>query len=164
MLDRTTTILAFMALVAVCALGWVAVDQFMTGEQQPAPNSSASARRNGEVRTQFSMCGRDRYTCVVDGDTIWFRGQNLRLPSYDTPEPYDGICGGAAEIALGRRASARLLQLLNANTFTVETAGSDNTGSRTLATIRIHGQNVGDILIAERLARRWPDGDEWWCN
>ena len=37
MLDRATTILAVMA---VCALGWVAVDQFETGEQQPAPASS----------------------------------------------------------------------------------------------------------------------------
>ena len=41
--------------------------------------------------------------------------------------------------------------------------GVDGTGSRTLATIRIAGHDVGDILIAEGLARRWPDGDEFWC-
>lgn len=134
MLDRTTSILAFLALVAVCALGWVPVDQFMTGERKPAPNSSASARPNDEVRTQFSMCRRDRYNCVVDGDTVWFRGQNLRLQSYDTPQPYDDICGGTAEVAPGKRASARLLQLLNGNPFTVQTGGTDNTGSRALAT------------------------------
>ena len=23
---------------------------------------------------------------------------------------------------------------------------------------------IGDILIDEGLARRWPDGNEWWCN
>lgn len=40
---------------------------------------------------------------------------------------------------------------------------SDGTGKRTLATIRIGGPDVGDILIEERLARRWPDGKEWWC-
>ena len=39
----------------------------------------------------------------------------------------------------------------------------DGTGSRTLATIRISGRDVGDILIEERLARRWPDGYEFWC-
>jgi micrococcal nuclease len=110
------------------------------------------------------MCGSGRYTCVVDGDTIWFEGQNLRLQSYDTPEPHTAICGGSAEVALAKQASARLLDLLNTNAFTVETFGIDGTGKRTLATIRISGQDVGDILIGERLARRWPDGEEWWCD
>ena len=110
------------------------------------------------------MCGRNRYTCVVDGDTIWLEGQNLRLQSYDTPEPYDDICGGEKEVALAKKASARLLELLNASPFTVETFGVDGTGSRTLATIRIAGRDVGDILIEEWLARRWPNGEEWWCN
>lgn len=53
--------------------------------------------------------------------------------------------------------------MLNSNAFTVETFGLDNTGERTLATIRIKGRDVGDILIEEQLARRWPDGDEFWC-
>lgn len=99
----------------------------------------------------------------MDGDTIWYQGTNLRLQSYDTPEPYDGICGGQAEVTLAKRASARLLQLLNSNAFTVDTFGLDNTGERTLATIRIDGQDVGNILIEEGLARRWPDGEEFWC-
>ena len=108
------------------------------------------------------MCGSNRYTCVVDGDTIWLEGQNLRLESYDTPEPHNDICGGRAEVALAHQASARLLQLLNGNAFTVETHGTDRY-DRTLATIRIGGTDVGDILIAEGLARSWPNGDEFWC-
>jgi endonuclease YncB( thermonuclease family) len=115
-----------------------------------------------EWRVQFQMCGRDRHTCVVDGDTIWLQGVNLRLESYDTPEPYNDICGGQAEVALARQASARLLQLLNGNPFTVEAGGEDRYG-RVLATIRIGGTDVGDILISEGLARRWPNGDEFWC-
>lgn len=110
------------------------------------------------------MCGSFRYTCIVDGDTIWLDGENLRMEGYDTPEPYTAISGGAAEVALAKRASARLRQLLNENAFTVVTGGLDNTGERTLATIRINGCDVGDILIAEGLARRWPDGQEWWCT
>lgn len=102
-------------------------------------------------------------TCIVDGDTLWLKGQNLRLKDFDTPEPQTAICGGAAEVALAHQASARLRQLLNSNTWTLETFGMDRNG-RTLATIRIHGVDVGDILISERLARRWPDGDEWWCR
>lgn len=97
-----------------------------------------------------------------DGDTIWFQGLNLRLESFDTPEPNTDICGGAAEVALARRVSARLLDLLNSNPFTVQTGGTDRYG-RVLATIRIAGRDVGHILIDEGLARRWPDGREWWC-
>ncbi|MBN9335752.1 thermonuclease family protein [Devosia sp.] len=115
-----------------------------------------------EWNLRISMCGRDRITCVVDGDTIWLQGVNLRLESYDTPEPYNDICGGQAEITLAKRASARLLQLLNGNTFTVETGGKDRY-DRVLAKIRIGGTDVGDILIAEGLARRWPNGEEFWC-
>jgi micrococcal nuclease len=102
-------------------------------------------------------------TCVVDGDTVWLKGHNLRLKDFDTPEPETQICGGAAEVALAHKASARLLELLNSNRWTVETFGMDNTGKRILATISINGRDVGDFLIEERLARKWPDGHEFWC-
>jgi endonuclease YncB( thermonuclease family) len=52
---------------------------------------------------------------------------------------------------------------LNQITFTIERDGKDKYG-RTLAVIRISGRNVGDILIAEGLARSWPDGQEFWCE
>src|SRR5690606_24470220 len=117
-----------------------------------------------QVSGQFSKCGSGtRYTCVVDGDTIWLEGENLRLEGFDTPEPYNDICGGQREVDLAHRASDRLVELLNNNTFTVQTSGADRYG-RTLATIRIDGVDVGDTLIAEGLARRWPDGEEWWCE
>ena len=102
-------------------------------------------------------------TCIVDGDTIWLHGENLRLEGYDTPEPMTDICGGAEEVALAHRASARLQELLNANTWTVERNGRDRY-ARTLATIRIGGRDVGEWLVEERLARWWPDGEEWWCS
>ena len=47
--------------------------------------------------------------------------------------------------------------------WTIERFGLDRNGRR-LATIRIGDTDVGDILIAEHLARSWPDGDEWWCR
>ncbi|MEO9228759.1 MAG: thermonuclease family protein [Devosia sp.] len=103
-------------------------------------------------------------TCIVDGDTLWIRGIDYRMQGYDTPETQTNICGGAAEVALGHRASARFLQLLNGNVWTIETFGTDSTGRRTLATIRIGAQDIGDILISEHLARRWPDGAEFWCS
>jgi micrococcal nuclease len=117
---------------------------------------------------QLEMCDNRPNTvdksCVVDGDTIWLDGENIRLKDFDTPEPQTQICGGAGEVALAHRASARLQDLLNSNEWTIERFGLDGTRSRrTLATIRINGRDVGDILIAEGLARRWPNGREFWC-
>jgi endonuclease YncB( thermonuclease family) len=153
--DRLTSALAVVAVVSVCTLGWVAADTLLSSGTQVAVAS--------EMRAQFQMCGSgQRHTCVVDGDTIWLDGTNLRLQAYDTPEPYNDICGGAQEVALAKRASARLLELLNSNSFTVQTYGTDRY-DRTLATIRIGGSDIGDILIYEGLARRWPDGPEFWC-
>lgn len=150
--------------VALAFFGFAAVSAIFGGH---APSTTATAQvaavsTAGEQRVAFTMCGRHRVTCVVDGDTIWLNGVNLRLESYDTPEPYNQICGGAAEVALAHKASARLLQLLNGNGFTVDYGSQDRYG-RTLATLRIGGRDVGDILIEEGLARSWPDGDEFWC-
>lgn len=117
---------------------------------------------------QLEMCNNrpntpDK-TCLVDGDTLWLNGENIRLKDFDTPEPQTALWGGGQEKALASMASARMLELLNSNNWTIEYFGYDSTSSkRRLATIRIGGQDVGDILINERLARRWPDGDEWWC-
>lgn len=116
----------------------------------------------------LGMCGNrpntSDKTCLVDGDTLWLFGENIRLKDFDTPEPQTQICGGRAEIELAHKASARLLDLLNGHQWTLERFGFDGTSSRRrLATIRIDGQDVGDILIAEGLARRWPDGPEFWC-
>lgn len=118
---------------------------------------------------RLDMCNGRRNTadktCIVDGDTLWLQGENIRLKDFDTPEPQSQICGGDTEVRLAHQASARLLDLLNSNDWTIEYFGYDSTSSkRRLATLRINGQDVGDILIAERLARRWPDGDEWWCR
>jgi len=105
-------------------------------------------------------------TCLVDGDTLWLDGEKIRLKDFDTPEPTTAICGGEAEKALASQASARLLDLLNENDWTIERQGKERNGKgkRTLATIRIDGRDVGDILVSEGLARRWPDGEEFWCD
>ncbi|WIJ26571.1 thermonuclease family protein [Devosia sp. RR2S18] len=101
----------------------------------------------------------------MDGDTLWLNGENIRLKDFDTPEPQSSICGGGHEKALASMASARMLELLNSNDWTIEYFGYDSTSRRRrLATIRIAGEDVGDILIREHLARSWPDGEEWWCH
>ncbi|MBL4873393.1 MAG: thermonuclease family protein [Rhodobacteraceae bacterium] len=112
----------------------------------------------------IEICGQGkRYTCVVDGDTIWLKGEKIRLMGFDTPETTTAICGGDREKQLGYKATERLQELLTNHKFTVHRDGKDRYG-RTLAIIRIDEVNVGDILVDEGLARYWPDGDEFWCN
>lgn len=112
----------------------------------------------------ISKCGSGkRITCVVDGDTIWLDGEKIRLQGYETPETATNICGGQSDIRLGNAATSRLIEILNTANLTIQRTGKDRYG-RTLAIIRADGRNVGDILIAEGLARRWPDGREFWCN
>jgi endonuclease YncB( thermonuclease family) len=160
--DHLTTLCAALAF-AVASLGWVAFSQ---AQQTEMPR--VVLQLHGSGSRPLTMCGSRRNTsdktCVVDGDTLWLNGENIRLKDFDTPEPQSAICGGAAEVALAKRASARLLELLNNNAWTIERFGLDSTSNkRRLATIRIDGQDVGDMLIKEGLARRWPDGEEFWC-
>ena len=100
----------------------------------------------------------------MDGDTLWLNGVNVRLKDFDTPESRMNICGGFTEIDLAHAATDRLQEVLNSNPWTIETFGIDCTGERRLAVIRIDGVDVGETLIAEKLARRWPDGEEFWCE
>ncbi len=112
----------------------------------------------------IEKCGSaKRVTCVVDGDTLWLKGEKIRLMGYDTPEPATNLCGGKREKELAGRATERLITLLTSNEFTLERHGEDRY-KRTLAVLRIGTVNVGDILVSEGLARTWPDGPEFWCD
>lgn len=115
---------------------------------------------------QLEVCsGSVRINCLVDGDTIWIEGKKLRMEGYDTPEPTSQICGGQAEVALAHKATERALELLNTKPWTIKYSGEiDNTGTRELVTISVDGRDLGEILIEERLARKWPDGPEFWCQ
>ena len=61
--------------------------------------------------------------CVVDGDTIWFKGQNIRIADIDTPETHDPRC--PEELALGNQATKRLHQLVNSGAVSLETIDRD---------------------------------------
>lgn len=103
-------------------------------------------------------------TCAVDGDTIWIEGVNVRMEGYDTPERQTNICGGEREKALAAQASDRLIELLDTRPWSLELSGKTGGFGREIGTIYIDSRDVGEILVEERLARWWPDGDEWWCE
>lgn len=94
-----------------------------------------------------------RFTCVVDGDTVWIEGEKIRLLDIDAPE-MEGRC--PAERALARRARDRLVVLLRAREVTIARDGVDKYG-RTLARLG----DTGEQLVREGLARRWGDRRGW---
>ncbi|SDH23905.1 hypothetical protein SAMN04487974_1396 [Pelagibacterium luteolum] len=80
---------------------------------------------------------------------------------FDTPEPQTSICDSAFEVALVRTASARRLELLTANEWTVETSRTKRS-NRTLAIIRLDGKGAGYSVTTGGLARHGQDCNEWW--
>lgn len=99
---------------------------------------------------------------VIDGDTIVYRGETIRIRGLDAPEMH-GRC--EAETRRARQARDRLEQLLAGGLRTYP-SGRDRYG-RTLAVVRdAAGRDVARILITEGLARPY-DGRgqrQGWCN
>ena len=63
---------------------------------------------------------------------------------------------------MAARATARLIELFNTTQIIMERQGSDRY-DLTSANLWSGDRLIGDILISERLARRYPDGPEFWC-
>jgi micrococcal nuclease len=126
-------------------------------------NGTATFVMNGNG--SFALCaGASRQNCVIDGDTIRYRGVKIRLEGIDAPEVFSPKC--ASEAARGRRATQRLLELMNAGPFAVVRTGGRDEDSygRKLRTIERAGRSLGDVLIAEGLARRWDGARRSWCS
>jgi len=79
-----------------------------------AVSPSAAAPPAGDRETgSFAACvGPGRVTCVVDGDTFWYRGLKIRIADINAPELGHPSC--AYELRLAEAATRRLTDLLNA--------------------------------------------------
>lgn len=101
----------------------------------------------------FRLCGwLNRQNCVIDGDTIRYGGAKIRLADVDAPEVFSPQY--ASEAALGRRATQRLVELMNAGPFRLVRAGGrdEDAYGRKLRLIERGGRSVADTLVAEGLA------------
>lgn len=99
-----------------------------------------------------------RDNCVVDGDSIWWEGERVRLMDIDAPE-MQGQCEYETRLAVQSR--DRLAQILGSG-FSIYRDGTDRYG-RTLAVVTVNGRSAGDMLVAEGLARTWSGRREPWC-
>ncbi|MGX9394051.1 thermonuclease family protein (plasmid) [Nitrobacteraceae bacterium UC4446_H13] len=151
--------------VVVAVVGIMMVIAFNSDESPPAsPPPNIVGRFGQTFAANFSICGAGRrIDCVVDGDTFWHRGEKIRIADIDAPELSPPRCEREAE--LGEAAKRRLQVLLNSGPFTLATVERDHDRyGRKLRTVSRGGRSLGDIMIAEGLARRWGGPRLGWCN
>lgn len=100
----------FIKLVLMVMVALPSAIHVATGDKAYATD----ARSKVSVAFQNCVTGT-RQACVVDGDTIWLDGQKIRIADIDTPEVSEPRC--STELALGNRATDRMLELINEGPF-----------------------------------------------
>lgn len=105
-----------------------------------------------------------KFTCVVDGDTVWQEGVKMRLLEIDTPETFEAQCD--REKALGEKAKLRLQALMSKGYRVDDSGAKDRTSDhRNLVHIILpDARDAGSVLIQEGLAQQWPNKGNRWCD
>lgn len=155
--------LGFAALLVVAFVAAAAAGSVTLPYVLPTQPAAVVAGGQDTVLVTLPMCNSGRGSnCVIDGDTFRLNGQSIRIADIDTPETRNYRCAG--EKALGDRATARMRQLLNAGPFTVGPYERDeDVYGRKLRIVTRNGQSLGQILVAEGLARTWTGARHPWC-
>src|SRR5215210_4108673 len=109
-----------------------------------------------------------RESVIIDGNTVAFRSERVRIMNIDAPETRSAHC--ERELVAGLKAKERLAMLLRSGSVEIERDGEDIYG-RTLALLDVNGLDVGQIMIHEGLALPWQKGKDaredqiWhWCG
>jgi micrococcal nuclease len=151
---RSVLIAWLPVLAIVCGAGGASL--FLGPQSNGAEQPSRAAT--------FTLCAKKmQANCVIDGDTIRYGGEKVRIMDIDAPEIHEPKC--ASEKALGDRATLRLLEIINAGPITLVRVGHrdrDQYG-RHLRTIQRNGRSITEVMVAEGLARKWDGRRRSWC-
>lgn len=101
---------------------------------------------------------------VIDGDTLSWRGERVRLVGFDTPEIFSPRC--ASEVHKGQAAKRMLAGLIaRARSADLAIHPERDRYGRMLATLSLDGTDVGRSLVAAGLARPYLSGRrQGWCG
>ena len=140
---------------------WYAVPDSSTGSVASLLSSTQAAEQFDE---NFGECsGTVRYTCVVDGDTFWLKGDKIRIADINAPEVSEPQC--PAESQLGGQTTQRLIALLNGGGFSLQSVDRDEDQyGRKLRVVTRGGSSLGEVLVDEGLAERWKGYRGSWCQ
>lgn len=97
---------------------------------------------------------------VIDGDTIRYKGETIRIANIDTPEISGAQCDSELRRALDAKAALKALldgESLDIRRGDPETGRTIDKYGRTLALVSVRGRDVGKILIQQKHARPWID-------
>src|SRR5689334_3128122 len=121
----------------------------------PPVLTAAATPRVETLSGPLVLCGRTKAkTCVIDGDTLRIAGTNIRLADIDAPEIFSPKCD--AEAALGDKATARLIALINTAPVALETPpNAHDKYGRAIRLLKRDGQSLGATMVAEGLAHVW---------
>ena len=127
--------------------------------QEGAPGALPSERRARAAGSEAAAAA----IRVIDGDTFDHDGVRIRIADIDTPE-LRGRCTYETELAA--RARSRLRTLLAAGAVELHplpNGRDEDRYGRKLRIVTQRGRSVGDVLVAEGLARTWTGRREPWC-
>jgi endonuclease YncB( thermonuclease family) len=166
-MNRFASLLLLAAALAVLVFAWNRLDggsglpeRLIAAPVAPPPRAVAADRE----QARFGRCqGRRGNNCVIDGDTLFYAGRQIRIADIDAPEIGSPQCD--AELARARRAKDRLQTLLNAGRFTLQAYERPrDVYGRELLVITRGGRSLGAVLIAEGLAHPWVGHKLPWCR
>ncbi|WP_340588497.1 thermonuclease family protein [Erythrobacter alti] len=150
----------FLVLVAADSFRGGAVAHWGFAPWTPEPTAS------DPEAAWFQLCvGPVRYTCVVDGDTIWYHGEKIRVLDIDAPEVSSPECRREAE--LGERATLALRDVLNEGPFSLSRDGFEpnrDRFGRQLRRVTREGEPIAERLIGLGLAVRYRAAGPGWCD
>jgi endonuclease YncB( thermonuclease family) len=101
--------------------------------------------------------GHSRQIVIISDDTIDVSGERIRILNIDAQESFRPRC--EAELKLALCTKERLADLLHSGPVEIDREGRGRY-RRTLATLTVREDDVGRILVHERLALPWQDGRE----
>jgi micrococcal nuclease len=148
---------AGMTLPVLTVAAWTAVAAYGYALYGPQPVGLIAP-------ASYTLCSQGRgVNCVIDGDTVIVRGVTIRVEDIDAPETIQAKC--ASEASLGKRATNRLVELMNAAPVAaVDDGGRDEDRyGRKLRVLMQNGESLGQRLVREGLARPWTGRRQPWC-
>jgi endonuclease YncB( thermonuclease family) len=120
---------------------------------------SISPGQTQAAKAAFGYCGQGEHiNCVADGGTFWYKGEKIVIADIVSPGIDAARCDG--ERRAGFAAKLRLLNLLNAGSFSMNAAGQPGKDGAPRVVSR-DGRSIGGQLVDEGLARK--PGKGAWC-